>query len=370
MPASSIRAVIAIDDPIAPFTTDGDSDPGDAARCRPRGHRQILDGWGVGREFRERANSVRPDDLATIIYTSGTTGDPKGVMLTHGNLVANLSGVLDVLDLDPDDVALSFLPLCHAFERIVAYVYFTSGVSMIFAESIDTIARDLQTVRPTVMTGVPRVFEKLRERVLARGEDASAAQRVVFNWALGVARSARPARGERPQAVVARARRPDGRAAAVLRRFARASAAACAMRCRAARHSARTSRDSSTASACPCSKATGSPKRRRCLCVMPRGKERFGTVGTAAAERGASAGRRRRGAGARPERDAGVLQPAGRHARGARRWLVSYRRRRRRSTRPATSASPIARRTSSLTSGGKKIAPQADRRRAYGPIRS
>ena len=141
---------------IDPVRTGAGSSRG-AASCRSTtsrrsGHKTIVDGWGVARTFQERARAVRPDDLATIIYTSGTTGAPKGVMLTHGNLVANVAGVLDVLDLNEEDTALSFLPLCHAFERMVAYVYLASGVSMIFAESIDTIARDLLTVRPTVMS--------------------------------------------------------------------------------------------------------------------------------------------------------------------------------------------------------------------------
>ena len=152
-----------------------------------RGHRRILDGWGIGREFQELAKSIAPDDLATIIYTSGTTGTPKGVMLTHGNLVANLAGVLDVLYLDQNDVALSFLPLCHGFERIVAYVYLATGVSMIFAESIDSVARDLRVVRPTVMTGVPRVFEKLYARIVETGRTSRGVKRAIFERALGVA---------------------------------------------------------------------------------------------------------------------------------------------------------------------------------------
>ena len=122
------------------------------------GHDRLRAGRGVAREFHEGARRVRSEDLATIIYTSGTTGEPKGVMLSHGNLVANLDGVLQVLELRDDDVALSFLPLCHGFERMVAYIYLTAGVSVSFAESIETIARDLQLVRPTVMSGVPRVF--------------------------------------------------------------------------------------------------------------------------------------------------------------------------------------------------------------------
>jgi long-chain acyl-CoA synthetase len=152
-----------------------------------RGHRTIREGWGVAREYHDRAKAVRPDDLATIIYTSGTTGDPKGVMLTHGNLIANLRGVTEVLDLSESDVALSFLPLCHGFERMVAYVYLATGVSMIFAESIETVPRDLKTVRPTVMSGVPRVYEKLRARITAKANEGGAVKRALFAWASSVA---------------------------------------------------------------------------------------------------------------------------------------------------------------------------------------
>jgi long-chain acyl-CoA synthetase len=157
------------------------------AEVSARGHQRIVDGWGVAREFQEATRRIRPDDLATIIYTSGTTGDPRGVMLTHGNLTANIAGVLQVLDLSEQDSALSFLPLSHAFERLVAYVYLSTGVSIYFAESLETVARDLGTVRPTVMTGVPRVFEKLHARILERGASASPIRRRLFHWALGVA---------------------------------------------------------------------------------------------------------------------------------------------------------------------------------------
>jgi long-chain acyl-CoA synthetase len=151
------------------------------------GHSRIVDGWGVAREFHDRARSVQADDLATIIYTSGTTGEPKGVMLTHGNLMANIAGVRAVLDLGPEDVGLSFLPLCHAFERLVAYFYLVHGVSIVFAESFNTIARDLQMVRPTVTTGVPRVFEKLHDRVIAKGLEASGLKRRIFQRAVQLA---------------------------------------------------------------------------------------------------------------------------------------------------------------------------------------
>lgn len=152
------------------------------------GHDVLRAGWGVAREFHDRAKRVRPADLATIIYTSGTTGEPKGVMLTHGNLVANIDGILQRLRLDDDDYALSFLPLCHAFERMVAYVYLTTGVSFAFAESIDTIARDLRLIRPTIMTGVPRVFEKLRARIFEKASQAPPLRRRVFHWAVAVAK--------------------------------------------------------------------------------------------------------------------------------------------------------------------------------------
>ena len=152
-----------------------------------RGHRAIQNGWGVGKEFQDRAKGVRPDDLATIIYTSGTTGEPKGVMLTHGNLVANLGAVTEVLRVDQDDVALSFLPLCHGFERMVAYVYLANGVSMMFAESLETVARDLQRVQPTVMSGVPRVYEKFHARVAAKVAEGGSTARTLFTWASQVA---------------------------------------------------------------------------------------------------------------------------------------------------------------------------------------
>lgn len=149
-----------------------------------RGHARMTGEWGAGREFRDAARKVSPDDLATIIYTSGTTGEPKGVMLTHANLVANLLSTAVVFDLSQEDVALSFLPLSHAFERLVSYVYLLSGLTIVFAESFDTVARDLAQVRPTVLTGVPRVFEKLQARILEAGQKGSAVQAAIFRWSV------------------------------------------------------------------------------------------------------------------------------------------------------------------------------------------
>jgi len=157
------------------------------ADVEAQGHRRILDGWGVAREFQEAAKRVKSDDPATLIYTSGTTGTPKGVLLTHGNLMSNVEGVCQVLDLHEGDTALSFLPLGHAFERIVSYVFLYTGVSVVFAESIETVARDLLSVRPTVMSGVPRMFEKVRQRMLDAGRAETGIKRRLFEWAVRLA---------------------------------------------------------------------------------------------------------------------------------------------------------------------------------------
>jgi long-chain acyl-CoA synthetase len=164
-----------------------------------RGHARMTGEWGAGRGFREGARAVRPEDLATIIYTSGTTGEPKGVMLTHANLVANLREGAVVLDVSQDDVALSFLPLSHGFERMVSFIYLFTGVTIIFAESFETLGRDIAHVRPTVITGVPRVYEKMQSRILEKGQAGSAAKAAVFRWSVeaGLARARAVLRGKR-----------------------------------------------------------------------------------------------------------------------------------------------------------------------------
>jgi long-chain acyl-CoA synthetase len=149
-----------------------------------RGHARMTSQWGAGREFRETARAVKPEQLATIIYTSGTTGEPKGVMLTHANLAANLHAGAKALEVHHDDVALSFLPLSHAFERMVAYVYLLCGVTVVFAESFETIGRDILTVKPTVLTGVPRVYEKLQSRIMDKGQAGSWLKTSLFRWAI------------------------------------------------------------------------------------------------------------------------------------------------------------------------------------------
>ncbi len=169
-----------------------------------RGHARMTAEWGAGREFRDAARLVQPADLATIIYTSGTTGEPKGVMLTHASLVANMYAGAEALDVRQDDVALSFLPLSHAFERMVLYVYLLRGVTAVFAESFETIGRDVSALRPTIFTGVPRVYEKIHARVMEKGQAGSAAKAALFRWAIGVgsARGRAVLRGKAPGPLV------------------------------------------------------------------------------------------------------------------------------------------------------------------------
>jgi long-chain acyl-CoA synthetase len=165
-----------------------------------RGHGRLMGEWGVAKQFRDTARAVRPGQLATIIYTSGTTGEPKGVMLTHTALISNLEAAARVLDVSEADVGLSFLPLSHAFERMVAWVYLYCGVHVVFAESFDTIGRDIGLVRPTVLTGVPRVYEKLYHRIIDKGSDAPGMRGALFRWAIaaGTAVSRQVLRGRPP----------------------------------------------------------------------------------------------------------------------------------------------------------------------------
>jgi long-chain acyl-CoA synthetase len=170
-----------------------------------RGHARMMAEWGVAREFRDQAKTIRPPDLATIIYTSGTTGEPKGVMLSHGNLISNLIAGHAVVPVNSDDVSLSYLPLSHSFERLVSYVYLAHGVTVVFAESMDTVGRDMTIVRPTVMTGVPRVYEKFRARILEKGHSLPQPRRTLFHWGVQVAnaRGRLLARGETPRGLLA-----------------------------------------------------------------------------------------------------------------------------------------------------------------------
>ncbi|MCY4189145.1 MAG: long-chain fatty acid--CoA ligase [Bryobacterales bacterium] len=142
--------------------------------------------------FEEAADTVVPGDLASIIYTSGTTGVPKGVMLSHSNICTNIRD--SMLDVQPEDVALSFLPLCHIAERLADYVFFAGGVTVAYAESMEAVAANMGEVKPTMAVGVPRFFEKVHGRVMAAMADAPAIRRKLFHWAVGVGKAATPYR--------------------------------------------------------------------------------------------------------------------------------------------------------------------------------
>ncbi|WP_250434433.1 AMP-dependent synthetase/ligase [Hanstruepera flava] len=133
----------------------------------------------------DRKKQVKPHDLATLIYTSGTTGTPKGVMLSHNNIVSN---VLDSEKRVPFDYgkskSLSFLPVCHVFERMILYLYQFCGVEIYFAESIEAMSDNLKEVKPNVMTAVPRLYEKVYDKIVAKGSELSGVKKALFFWAI------------------------------------------------------------------------------------------------------------------------------------------------------------------------------------------
>ncbi|MET6991974.1 AMP-dependent synthetase/ligase [Sediminicola arcticus] len=131
--------------------------------------------------------AVQPDDLATLIYTSGTTGRPKGVMLSHDNVVSNAMESSKRLPiLDGQTKALSFLPVCHIYERMIMYIYQYRGVSIYFAESMDKISENLKETEPHVMTAVPRLLEKVYDKIIAKGAELSGIKKKLFFWAVEV----------------------------------------------------------------------------------------------------------------------------------------------------------------------------------------
>jgi long-chain acyl-CoA synthetase len=135
----------------------------------------------------DRKNAIKSEDLATIIYTSGTTGKPKGVMLSHKNIVSN---VLDSAPRIPFERgksrAMSFLPVCHIFERMILYLYQYYGVSIYFGESIDKISDNIKEVRPTVITAVPRLIEKVYDKIYSKGLELNGLKRKLFFWAVDI----------------------------------------------------------------------------------------------------------------------------------------------------------------------------------------
>jgi len=140
---------------------------------------------GVAR-YRAAALRTMPDDLATIIYTSGTTGEPKGVMLSHGNIASNVAAVMSIIPFGAGDVSLSFLPLSHILERMFDFLMFCTGVSIAYVESMDTIVENIGEVRPTFVVSVPRIYEKIHAAVLEKAMSGGAVTRRIFHWARDV----------------------------------------------------------------------------------------------------------------------------------------------------------------------------------------
>lgn len=132
---------------------------------------------------RYKAN-VKPDDLLTLIYTSGTTGTPKGVMLTHNNLISNVVASQKVCPVTNEHKVLSFLPLSHIFERMLTYLYLYVGAGIYYAESLDTIGENLKEVKPFAFSTVPRLLEKVYDKIVAKGEELTGVKRKLFFWAL------------------------------------------------------------------------------------------------------------------------------------------------------------------------------------------
>ncbi|WP_333865457.1 AMP-dependent synthetase/ligase [Sphingobacterium sp.] len=131
-------------------------------------------------------NGIEPDTLASIIYTSGTTGNPKGVMLSHKNLLADTLSSEYSFPVERGDRALSFLPVCHAYERVFQYVYMYKGLTIFFAQSMDTIGDDFKSVKPHIFSAVPRVLEKVYEKIMATGEKLTGVKRKLFFWSLSI----------------------------------------------------------------------------------------------------------------------------------------------------------------------------------------
>jgi long-chain acyl-CoA synthetase len=144
-------------------------------------------GNGKNKErIQEIKDSIQEKDLATLIYTSGTTGNPKGVMLSHENLVSNAVASRERLPVGSEAKSLSFLPLSHVYERMVCYLYIYTGTSIYYAESLDTIGENLKEVHPDVFTAVPRLLEKVYDKIVAKGAELTGIKRALFFWALAL----------------------------------------------------------------------------------------------------------------------------------------------------------------------------------------
>lgn len=138
-------------------------------------------------ELERRKAAVKESDCVTLIYTSGTTGTPKGVMLSHSNIVNQIMGVYEIIPCLPGDIAFSFLPECHAYERMLIYTYHYKGMPIYYAESLATIADNMKEIRPSMMCAVPRVLERFYDGIIASGKKMKGFSRMVFFWAIHLA---------------------------------------------------------------------------------------------------------------------------------------------------------------------------------------
>lgn len=139
------------------------------------------------KEVEKRKEAIKNLDLVTIIYTSGTTGNPKGVMLSHNNLLSNVHDCRPRMPADEHSRVLSFLPACHVYERMLHYLYMTVGCSIHFAVSMDTIGENIKEIKPHMFTAVPRLIEKVFEKIMAKGEELTGIKRKLFFWAVRLA---------------------------------------------------------------------------------------------------------------------------------------------------------------------------------------
>jgi len=138
-------------------------------------------------EVKKRSEVIKNEDLVTIIYTSGTTGNPKGVMLSHNNILSNVYACVPIIPADENSRVLTFLPVCHVYERMLHYLYIHLGCSIYFAESMDTIGDNIREVKPHVFTAVPRLLEKVYDRIIAKGTELKGIKRALFFWAVSLA---------------------------------------------------------------------------------------------------------------------------------------------------------------------------------------
>ena len=158
-----------------------------------RGYRHLNELIEIGRAnpspeyLQQIKDSILPDDVVSIVYTSGTTGNPKGVMLTHRNFLTNIHGVLPIIPIKPNNRILSYLPLCHVYERMMNYTWQYLGIPIYYNDNLAKIQEELVELQPDIFTSVPRLLEKMYDKILAKGRKLSGAKRKIFFWANDIA---------------------------------------------------------------------------------------------------------------------------------------------------------------------------------------